>query len=213
MKTLFTILFCSFLFIALHAEDNKYEAAMKKNLTRLDSAKGVADFLDGANSFERIAKAEKDKWLPYYYTSFFYTVASLTENATEKKDAYLDKADIFIHIADSLKPDNSEIYTVLAMISQARMAVDPMNRWMKYGALTTEYINKATAIDSLNPRPDYLTGVGLFYTPEQFGGGPKVAKPILEKSLAKFEKFVPENELMPNWGKDIIVGLLAQIKE
>ena len=72
---------------------------------------------------------------------------------------------------------------------------------------------KAMQADSLNPRPEYLIGVGLFYTPEQFGGGPKTAKPILEKSLAKFEKFVPENDLMPHWGKEQVEQYLKQIKD
>ena len=104
---------------------------------------------------------------------------------TSKKDGYLDKADLFINIADSLEQDDSEIYTLKGMIAQARMQVDPMNRWMKYGAESTSNFNKAMRLDTLNPRPEYLMGVGLFYTPEQFGGGPKTAKPLLEKSLEK----------------------------
>ena len=53
------------------------------------------------------------------------------------KDIYLNKADKFINIADSLVPNNSEIYTLKGMIAQARMQVDPMNRWQKYGAEAT----------------------------------------------------------------------------
>jgi hypothetical protein len=58
-----------------------------------------------------------------------------------------------------------------------------------------------------------LTGVGLFYTPDQFGGGHKTAKPVLEKSLAKYEAFIPENELMLNWGRPMVENLPAHIKE
>jgi hypothetical protein len=68
-------------------------------------------------------------------------------------------------------------------------------------------------LDTLNPRPEYLKGVGLFYTPEQFGGGHKTAKPLLESSLEKFNKFVPENDLMPNWGREMVEKLLQQINE
>jgi hypothetical protein len=99
------------------------------------------------------------------------------------------------------------------MISQARMQVDPMNRWQKYGADANNNFAKAMKIDTLNPRPEYLIGVGLFYTPPQFGGGPTTAKPVLEKSFAKFEKFVPENEIMPKWGKVEVVDYLKQINE
>ena len=212
MKLLFTILAFTLFLGVSHADDSKYESAMKKNLAKIDSAKSVNDLLETANAFERIALAEKDKWLPYYYASMVYTLASFSDTISEKKDGYLDKSDSFIAIADSLQPDNSEIYTMKGMIAQARMQIDPMNRWQKYGATSTQNFQKAVQLDTLNPRPEYLIGIGTYYTPEQFGGGPQNAKPILERSLAKYEKFVPENELMPNWGKTSVENLLSQIK-
>ena len=113
----------------------------------------------------------------------------------------------------SLEEDHSEIYTLKGMIAQARLQVDPMNRWMKYGAESISNFKNAIKLDTLNPRPEYLMGIGLYYTPEQFGGGPETAKPLLEKSLAKFNEFVPENDLVPNWGREMVEQLLEQIKE
>ena len=206
-----TILF--FAFVSAQADDSKYEKAMKKNLSGIDSALDVTSMLTIANGFERIAFAEKDKWLPYYYASFMYVLAGYADTTTSKKDGYLDKADTFINIADSLEENESEIYTLKGMIAQARLQIDPMNRWMKYGGESTNNFNKAMKLDTLNPRPEYLKGIGLFYTPEQFGGGPKTAKPLLEKSLEKFNRFVPENDLMPNWGREMVENLLRQINE
>jgi hypothetical protein len=142
-----------------------------------------------------------------------HVLAGFADTTASKKDIYLDKADMFINIADSLKENDSEIYTLKGMIAQARLQVDPMNRWMKYGAESTNNFNQAMELDTLNPRPEYLMGVGLFYTPEQFGGGPKTAKPLLEKSLEKFDRFEPENDLMPNWGREMVEQLLEQINE
>jgi hypothetical protein len=68
-------------------------------------------------------------------------------------------------------------------------------------------------LDTLNPRPEYLMGVGLYYTPEQFGGGPVTAKSLLEKSLKKYDQFVPDNGLMPTWGRRKVEQLLEQINE
>jgi hypothetical protein len=68
-------------------------------------------------------------------------------------------------------------------------------------------------LDTLNPRPEYLMGISLFYTPEQFGGGPTKAKPLLEKSLEKFTRFTPDNQLMPDWGREMLEQLLKQINE
>ncbi len=206
-------LFCVLLFTGNSFSQDKYESGMKTNLAKMEECKTANDYLKVANGFERIAAAEKDKWLPYYYSALNCVLASYSDSSKTAKDIYLNKADKFINTADSLVPDNSEIYTLKGMIAQSRMQVDPMNRWQKYGAQATNNFTKAVQSDSLNPRPEYLMGVGLFYTPEQFGGGPKAAKLILEKSLAKFEKFVPENDLMPHWGKEQVEQYLKQIAE
>ena len=203
----------SLLFLTVAIADDKYEKEIKKNLEKIDECKTPNDFIKLANNFERIAVAEKDKWLPYYYSAFVYVLASYADSLNSRKDIYLDKSDKFNNIADSLEPNNSEIYTLKGMISQARMQVDPMNRWQKYGADATKNFTKAMEIDTLNPRPEYLIGIGIFFTPKQFGGGSTAAKPILEKSLAKFEKFVPENEIMPKWGKEQVIDYLKQINE
>lgn len=213
MKLIPIMLICFLSFPNIQADDSRYEKAMKKNLSKIDLARDVTAMLDVANGFERIAYAEKEKWLPYYYASFMYVLASFADTTGGKKDSYLDKADIFISIADSLEEEESEIYVLKGMIAQARLQVDPMNRWMKYGPLSSNNFDKAMQLDTLNPRPEYLKGVGLYYTPEQFGGGPVTAKPLLEKSLDKFNRFVPDNDIMPNWGRETVEQLLEQINE
>jgi len=211
MKIILTIIICYFTVASLIADDSKYEKAMKENLSKIDSAMNVSSMLDAANGFERIAFAEKDKWLPYYYSSFMLTLASFTDTTADNKDDYLDKADNFINIADSLEEDESEIYVLKGMIAQARLQVDPMNRWIKYGPIANNNFTKAMKLDTLNPRPEYLQGVSLYYTPEQFGGGPAPAKRLLEKSLDKYNQFVPDNDLMPNWGREMTEQMLEQI--
>ena len=193
--------------------DNKYEKAMKQNLEKIGECKTAGDYINVANNFERIALAENDKWLPYYYDSFLYVLASFADSSKTQRDIYLDKAVESVNKADSLDPDNSEIYTLKGMISQARMQIDPMNRWQKYGAESNNNFQKAMEIDSLNPRPEYLIGVGVYYTPEQFGGGSVNAKPILERSWKKYGEFVPANDLMPNWGKNQLEKYLDQINQ
>ncbi|HNA00702.1 MAG TPA: hypothetical protein PLN49_07560, partial [Ferruginibacter sp.] len=63
-----------------------------------------------------------------------------------------------------------------------------------------------------NPRPEYLKGQGLKYTPEQFGGGCATAKPVLQASLDKYNAFKPASELHPNWGKQRVELLLGECK-
>ena len=212
MKLFLTLLF-AFSVVAGSYADDKYEKAVKKNLEKMDTSRTAADYMAVANAFERIALAENAKWLPYYYASLNYVLASYSDSSNSQKDLYLDKADGFINKADSLMPNNSEIYTLKGMIAQARMQVDPMSRWQKYGGEAQFNFQKAMEADSLNPRPEYLIGVGVFYTPKQFGGGPDKAKPILENSLRKYGLFVPASDLMPRWGKQMVEQLLKQIGE
>jgi hypothetical protein len=212
MKLFLTLLLTFSAITGIYADD-KYEKAVKKNLEKMDTCRIPADYIGVANAFERIALAENDKWLPFYYASLNYVLASYADSSNSQKDLYLDKADGFITTADSLVPHNSEVFTLKGMIAQARMQVDPMSRWQKYGGESQYSFQKAMEADSLNPRPEYLIGVGVLYTPKQFGGGPDKAKPILENSLRKYEQFVPENDLMPGWGKQMVENILKQIGE
>ena len=111
MKILLSLLLSLMLLSAANAED-KYEKAMKQNIEKIGECKTVNDYIKTANNFERIALAENDKWLPFYYSSFLYILASYVDSSAAQKDIYLDKAVEFINIADSLEPDNSEIYTL-----------------------------------------------------------------------------------------------------
>jgi hypothetical protein len=210
MKFVISLFFVLLLSGGVFSQD-KYESGMKTNLAKMDECKNSNDYLKVSNSFERIATAEKDKWLPYYYSALNCVLANFADSSKATKDIYLNKADKYINAADSLAPENSEIYTLKGMIAQARMQIDPMNRWQKYGTEATNNFTKAIQADTLNPRPEYLIGVGLFYTPQQFGGGPTAAKPVLEKSLMKYNQPAPENDLMPHWGKEQVEYYLKQI--
>jgi len=193
------------------ASDDKYTNVMEKNISLIDSAKSLADFQNIINNFERIASAEKSKWHPFYYAAYCYAISSFLDSVRSKKDIYLDKADENINIADSLNQNNSEIYTLKGLVSQMRLMVNPMERWQKFGPLASTFLKKAKELDPTNPRPDYLIGQSLLYTPVQFGGGNEVARPVLEEALKKFEAFKPENSLSPAWGKNMVRNILDQI--
>ena len=192
--------------------DDKFTKAMEKNISMIDTASSLNSFQTIANSFERIANAEKDKWLPYYYSAYLLTVTSFIDTVAERKDTYLDKAEQLAMVADSLEPDNSEIYTLRGMIAQGRLVVDPQNRWMKYGPLSSNYLSKAKELDPTNPRPDYLNGQSVLNTPAQFGGGVEKALPILKESEEKFKNFEPESSIHANWGENMLLQVLQSIE-
>ena len=209
-----------FLFIALatsaiwaSAQSEKYVAAMKKNLAAIDSSfRNPGNLLTLANSFERIATAEKNQWLPYYYAAFCQVNYGFMEADKEKTDGIADKATELINKADSLMPNNSEISCIKSMIASCHMMVNPMQRWQEYGEASSGNLEKAMQQDPANPRPYYLKGQNLKYTPEQFGGGCGTAKPELQTSLDKYTSFKPASELHPNWGKARVEMLLSECK-
>jgi len=192
------------------SQSEKYTGAMKKNISLLDSAMKNGNMKELGNNFERIADAEKVLWLPYYYAAYCSVMSAFMEKDKTKVDAIADKAEELITKSEAAAGrENSEIAVIKSMIASAHMMVDPQSRYMTYGPASGSNIEKAKALDPKNPRPIYLEGQAKFYTPEAFGGGKAVAKPILEKALAMFDTFKPETELHPGWGKTSTEHFLA----
>jgi hypothetical protein len=211
MKKLIFSTIVLLLSVAAFAQSEKYTAAMKKSLAAMDSSfKNPAELITAANNFERIATAEKDQWLPYYYAAFCVVNNGFMEPDKDKVDAIADRASLLIAKADSLSPNNSEISCIKSMIASCHMMVNPMERWQEYGAESNGNMEAAMKQDPANPRPYYLKAQGLKYTPEQFGGGCKTAKPVMQTALDKYNGFKPASELNPNWGKTQVEQLLKQ---
>lgn len=48
----------------------------------------------------------------------------------------------------------------------------------------------------------------LYYTPQMFGGGPEVAKPIYDEAVVRYAAFRLRSPLMPTWGERQLRGRL-----
>ena len=213
MKKLLLSAIILFITIAVFAQNEKFTAAMKKNLAAMDTSfKNPADLLMVANNFERVATAEKNQWLPYYYAALCQVNYGFMQQDKDKIDGIADKAASMIAKADSLSPNNSEISCIKSMIASCHMMVDPMQRWQEYGQESSSNMDAAMQQDPNNPRPYFLKGQGLKYTPEQFGGGCTTAKPQLQIALDKYAAFKPASEISPNWGKERVEMLIKECK-
>lgn len=187
---------------------SKFEAGMGRGLTQFKEAKSAEEMLAAAAFFERVADAEKDKWLPYYYAAQTNILAAWMNPKTDK-DKVAEKINELIAKAEALEPNNSELNCLKQMVAVLQLTVDPMSRWQSYGTVAAEAIAKAKAIDPTNPRPYMLEGQYQINVPEAFGGGKAVAKKLLEKALVLFETFKPASPFHPNWGKEQAVQSLA----
>ncbi|GAB2565804.1 hypothetical protein [Spirosoma areae] len=172
----------------------------------------LADLQSVANQFERIASAEAKEWLPRYYAGLMYVYLGFLGKDEAAKDKFLDQADVNLKAAEAITSDNDELAILRAYIAQSRMVVDPMNRWQQYGPLFQAGLEKAKGLNANNPRIYVLEGTSLMYTPEQFGGGPATACPVLKQATEKFTTFKPASDLSPMWGKEQIEPMLAKCK-
>jgi hypothetical protein len=200
MKKLFTLVLLTAT-MAASAQNKKYMETMEKNIAALDTSYTNELLQPLANTFERIASAEKSEWLPNYYAAYCNVNMSYNTKG-DMIDTYCDKAEKYLHVADSLSPNNSEIYTLKAQIASARISVNPMSRGQKYGTISAELREKAKELDKTNPRPYYLEGTSYFFTPPMFGGGKDKAKPKFEKALELYAAFKPASSIAPHWGKN-----------
>jgi tetratricopeptide (TPR) repeat protein len=199
-----------------NAQDAKYVKAMEKNIALIDSAgreSSASVFQDAYNSFERIAGANPKEWLPLYYQAYCEVMMGLGQKENLKKDEYFDKADALAGKADSLQPNNSEIFVMKSFITSMKISVDPQSRGQQLGMKSGILLGKAMQLDPENPRAYFLKGQGLVYTPEQFGGGKDKAIPVLETAVQKYAKFKPASSIMPHWGEAKCKATLAECKK
>ena len=219
MKNLLTtLLVFMFATCTALAQDDQYIRDMTSSveaLNGLDKAKPDAEALQEiVNRFEKILKAEPEKWLPRYYAAYCYIMLGFSGNTLLAKDGFLEKGDALLKQAEIiLGKTTDELLVLKSFAAQIRLAADPQNRWEVEGEKFATYLSQAKNLNADNPRIYYLEGISLFYTPEEYGGGKKVAKPVLEKSIAKFSAFKPESTIHPNWGKVEAEWMLSQCNQ
>ena len=202
------------------AQSEKFVSAMTAKVSLLDSGNTVDSWKDLANSFERIADAEKTQWLPYYYSSYCNIMAgymSLPQDGSfgdnsAIADPYADKAETLLNKAEALSKDNAEIYIVRKMVHGLRMMGNAVARFMTETPKATEALEKAKSLNANIPRIYILEAQDKYYTPEQFGGSKDEAKVLLEKAKALFETFKPESSIAPNWGRSTVAYFLSLYK-
>lgn len=206
-KTIFilsAILVASFSFAQM---PEKFVKAMQTNIARIDTAKTAQDWIDITAAFERIAEAEKNQWLPYYYVALGNVMSgtmslgdNLYGNNTDKTDPKADAADKALNKAISLSKETSETWVIKKMIISLRMLGDVMNRAMTAMPEASQALETAKKLNPDNPRVYLLDGEDKFNIPEQYGGSKTEAKILFEKAKELYGKFKPESSIHPVWG-------------
>jgi hypothetical protein len=186
-----------------------YKEVMAGNIQKMYQARTLDELTGLANQFDRISQVEKTEWLPGYYAAYCYvSVLFFAELSNEDKQKYLDMAQANIDNILLRAKNESEIYTLQALIYQLRITDASLG--YKFSTKSNEALAIAEKLNPENPRVYYLKGSNTFYTPKSFGGGPENAKLLLEKAAKMFASQTVENKLLPSWGSEHTNQLLSQ---
>ena len=205
MKQIIVII--SMFFAGQLLAQSKYESGMQKGLEQLVAAKSAEDFTAASAFFERIADAEKDKWLPYYYAAYANHLTGWM-NPKADKDKVAEKSKDLLGKAEALEK-NADTYCLRQMIAIQQLTVDGMSRYQTYGAIAAQAIEDAKKADVNNPRIYLVEAQYMINVPAAYGGGKAVAKKLVEKSLELYGTYQPASAFHPTWGKDQATQLLA----
>ncbi len=207
MKKLTTILFL-FIGTIIFAQD-RYTKGMQKAFGLWGEGKTA----EASNLFERIASAEPDNWLPFYYVSQVNTVASFGEKDEAKLTQQLEKAQEYVDLAEAISPDNPEILVQQAMVYTAWVAFDGATHGMTLAPKVASIYAKAAELDSKNPRVIFSKAEWDMGSARYFGGDITPYCKDVERSIELFDNFKPASEFHPNWGRDRAEAILENCKE
>ncbi len=188
-----------------------YETAMKNTLAQLGQATTREALLTVANKFERIGRAEKDRWLPFYYMAFAKTIAATLEENPASRDNYLDEADAAVDNLKGLAYDKAEVLALQAFIRMIRISVDPATRGQHYAMQAASLLEEASAISADNPRVVLMMaqlqyGSALFFNADT---GPACDR--FKQALALFARQKAKaGPLAPAWGRAEAEKMLAK---
>lgn len=192
-----------FCLIANYTYASKYESAMASALEKLYAANNLESYLIASSAFERIGKAEKEKWRPYYYAGLGYIWASHSVQDVDKIDGYLDQAQRFVDISEELSPNNDEIITLQGYIYMMKVVVDPPSRGPEFSGLAMQEFGKATGMNANNPRALLLLARMKMGTDQFFGNDLSESCGMISKAVQMFHKQIVKSKLDPSWGKEM----------
>ena len=193
-------------------QDDKFNDAMLKVLEKSGSAQTLDEYQEVANSFARIAMAESNEWTPLYYAALNNLMMSFMDVSVDQKSKFISLVKSQIESGLKLKPEETELMVLKILSYYSQMALNPMDAMNLMGEVNA-LIDHAKSVNPDNPRV-YLTQAEAVYNmPAEFGGGGEAAKPLLMTAMEKFNSFVPEGPLSPDWGKERCEMLLNQIEQ
>lgn len=187
----------------------QYEKGMNKAFQLWGQQKNT----EAAQLFERIANAEKDKWLPSYYAGLIEVLGSFGIKDEAKLKAKLNKAQEFLDKADAISPNNPEVLITKALLNVSYMAFDGQKYGMTMSMKNNALYARALKIAPNNPR------VIMSKAEADMGAARFFGKPItpyckdIERAVALAKKEKITEKFYPKFGFDRATQILKQCKQ
>ena len=186
---------------------SKYETEMTKAFTSLGEAKTSDEMEKVAQHFDRIAKVEKENWIPSYYAMFVRSINafSMEKNAAIKQADNLEG--LFSGMEEMKDVDKSELLTLRGLYRTVKVAKAPNTYAMSLsGAIIKDY-EDALKINPNNARAMYLMAQYNMGGAEFWGTDPKEYCPQIEKAKSLLVAESDET-FKPHWGEDQVDEIL-----
>jgi tetratricopeptide (TPR) repeat protein len=164
---------------------------------RLEAARKLAD--------RATVLYPKNALLQHYLGYAAYRSVQLPETSDEAKKALLVQGLSALATANQLEP-MAESY-ILRWAMMAETITDAGSAMAVVGAMQEE-LAQAMRLGKENPRVWLVDGVGSFFTPPMWGGGPETALQHLTKAEALFKTDHP-GKAMPDWGRAEVYAWLG----
>ncbi|TSE10492.1 hypothetical protein [Aquimarina algiphila] len=198
MRTLLIII--SFLSITTIHSQTAYEKGMNKAF-ELWGSKNPDEAI---NLFERIARAEKENWLPFYYAAQVHIITTFGIKDGNEIETRLKKAQDFLNEARTFSKENAEISIMEAMLNTAYVVYNPSVYGPTLSAKVEELYRKAKALEPENPRAMLYHAEWKMGGAKFWGKDPKAFCPEIEKAILYFENETNDVPFYPKWGMDQI---------
>lgn len=200
---LFIALICS---LSISAQ-SQYEKGMIKAFELWEQGK----ITEAANLFERIAKAEKENWIPSYYAGYINIMSSFGIKDEAQLNAKLEKASEHLDNAMLNSPKNPEIMIIQALRNTALIAFDGQKYGMTLSGKNAAIYEQALNLAPNNPRvmlgkAEWDMGAARFFGKSTEPYCKDIAKAL---EIFKSEK-KSEVKFTPSWGQDRAEEVLKQ---
>ena len=208
MKKLF--LFVGMIFAINLGAQSQYEKGMNKAFELWNKGK----LTESSNLFERIAKAEKENWIPFYYAAYLEIITSFNEKDEAKLKAKLEKASGHLDTGLLYSKDNAEILIIQALLNTSYIKFDGQKYGMSMTGKNEVLFKKAMKLAPNNPRVILQKAEWDMGTARFFGKSLDPYCKDIEKAIELFKKEKKSDvQYSPSWGKERAEKALRQCKK